>query len=277
MKSKIHEHQRITRVSKKIIFLFVLVTTLFSCSNEDNSNPTEVLQKVVFYRDSPNQRQWNISNNLLTNITLADGTVAEEFIYDSQNRLIRDIKYSNGSITETDIITYNTNNTINTINGLSYSYNAATTTYTYSYGSSFTINCQVNSDFLVENFVRTGTDAIEYHMTYTNGNMLSFEKSTSGTTDVIKNFHFDGTYGTNPLYSAVISVAKVKSLTDPSFFIDCQISENMANGFDKGTTDPYYYNYGLVFSDRFYQYGVEILDDSNNYIGYYTFASYYFQ
>ena len=277
MKSKIHEHQRITRVSKKIILLFVLATTLFSCSNEDNSNPTEVLQKVVFYYDSPNERQWNISNNLLTNITLADGTIAEEFIYDSQSRLIRDIKYSNGLITGTDIITYNTDNTINTINGLPYSYNAATRTYTYSYGGSFTINCQVNSDFLVENFVRTGSDAGEYHMTYTNGNMLSFEKSTSGTTVVIKNFHFDGTYGANPLYNAIIAVARVKSLTSPDFFIDCQPSTVMPNGFDKGTTDPYYYNYGMVLADRYYQIGVEVLDDNNNYAGGYSFAAYYFE
>ena len=263
---------------KKIIFLFVLATTLLSCSDSDDSIVTSSdLQKVVFYYNTPNERQWNIENDILTNITLADGTVVEEFVYDSHNRLIRDIKYSGGSITGTDIITYNTDNTINTINGLPYSYNAATRTYTYSYGSSFAINCQVNSDFLVENFVRTGTDAGEYHMTYTNGNMLSFEKSTSGTTDVIKNFHFDGTYGANPLFNAVIAVARVKSLTDPSFFIDCQPSTVMPNGFDKGTTDPYYYNYGMVLADRYYQIGVEVLDDNNNYAGGYSFAAYYFE
>ncbi len=114
-------------------------------------------------------------------------------------------------------------------------------------------------------------------MTYANGNMLSFEKATSGTTDVIKNFHFDGLYGVNPLHNAVIAVAKVKSLTDPGFFIESQVSANLANGFDKGSADPNYYNYGCVFTDRYYQYGVEILDVSNNSIGYYTFATYYFE
>ncbi len=262
---------------KKLLILFVLVTTFFSCSSDDTSSTTEVLQKVVFYYDSPNERHWNIVNDLLTNITLADGTVVEEFVYDSQNRLIRDIKYSSGLVIGTDIITYNADNTINTINGLPYTFDVATRTYAYSYGSSFTITSQVNSDFLVENFVRTGTDAGEYHMTYANGNMLSFEKATSGTTDVIKNFHFDGLYGVNPLHNAVIAVAKVKSLTDPGFFIESQVSANLANGFDKGSADPNYYNYGCVFTDRYYQYGVEILDVSNNSIGYYTFATYYFE
>ncbi|MES2410555.1 MAG: hypothetical protein V4535_03835 [Bacteroidota bacterium] len=265
---------------KKILFFFTTVIAFTSCSSDSDADvPPTTLQKVVFYRDSPNERQWNFNNGLLTNITLADGSVAEEFTYDTLNRLISDTKYSSGSVIGTDIITYNADNTINTINGLPYSYNAATRTYTYTYGGSFTINSQVNSDFLVENFVRTGTDAGEFHMTYAGGNMTSFEKSTSGTTEVIKNFHFDGAFGANPIYNAVKAVARVKSLTDPSFFIDSQVSMTMADGFDKGSTDPYYYNYGAIVNmeETLFEVGIEVLDSSNNFVEFYSFADYYYE
>lgn len=266
---------------KKLFSIILIAVTLFSCSNDDNNVvPPTVLQKVVFYKNSPNERHWNISNNLLSTITLPDGTIVEQFVYDSQNRVISDIKYANSVITETNTITYNADNTIKTINNLPYTYDAATKTYAYSYGSNFTINCQVNSDFLVENFVRTGTNAGEYHMTYANGDMTSFEKSTNGTSDIIKNFHFypDGT-STNRIYTAVLAVARVKSLTDPNFFIDGQASFELANGFDKGTTDPYYYNYGELpdMDGKLYQIGIEVLDSSNNFVDFYSFAEYHYQ
>ncbi len=271
---------------KKIIFLFVLVTTFFSCSDSDDSIVTSSdLQKVVFYYNTPNERQWNIENDLLTNITLADGTVVEEFVYDSQNRVISDIKYMGGVVSETNTITYNADNTIQSINGLPYTYNSSTRTYTYSYGSGFAISCQVNSDFLVENFVRTGTDAGEYHMVYSSGDMTSFEKINSGSTEIIKNFHFDGLHGANPLHNAVLAVARIKSLTDPSFFIDSVASTRIAGGYDRGTSDPYYYSYGYSSSTtnnpthnvKDFSIGIEVLDNSMNTVEVYSFADYIYQ
>lgn len=270
---------------KKIIFLFVLAATLFSCSSDDNnSNSNVVLQKVVFYRNSPNERHWNIENGLLTNIKLADGTLAEEFVYDTQNRVVRDIKYTNGTVTGTDVITYNSDSTIRTINGLPYTFDAATRTYDYTYGSNFTIHCQVNSDFLVENFVRTGAAAGEYHMDYSGGDMTSFKKMNSGSAEIVKNFHFDGLL-TNPLHNTILAVARVKSLTDPSFFIDSVASTRIAGGYDKGASDAYYYSYGYSSStttnpthnDKDFSIGVVVLDNSMNAVGQYSFADYIYQ
>jgi hypothetical protein len=261
----------------KIIAIFIIAFTLFSCSSDDtNSETLKVLEKVVFYRDTPNERQWNFSNNLLQNITLADGTIAEEFTYDSQNRVVKDVKYTNGT-TETDIITYNADNTISTINSLPYSYNAATKTYLYSYGSNFTINCEVNSDMLVVNFTRTGFNPGVFHMTYSDGNMTSFEKIANGTTEVLKNFNFETTLMDNPISEAVLAVARVKSLTDPNFFIDSQASQKVPVGFDKGSSDPYYYNYGAIPEDKLYQVGIEVLDGNNNFVNFYSFADYHYQ
>jgi hypothetical protein len=260
---------------KNIILLFIISTTLFSCSSSDENAP-EVIQKVVFYSNSANERQWHIDNGLLTNITLADGTVVEEFVYDNLNRVVQDIKYTNGAVTETNSITYNDNSIITAINGLPYTFNAASHTYAYSYGSNFTINCQVNSDQLAINFVRTGTNPGVYHMTYDNGNMTSFEKTSSGI-ESLKNFHFDAGFGSNPIYDAILAVAKVKSLTDPNFFIDCQVSKNMANGFDGGSSVPYYFNYGIVPDTKLRQIGIEVLDSNNNPIDFYSFADYYYR
>lgn len=262
---------------KNIILTLLLTFTLFSCSNDDKNNTTsKVLEKVVFYRDSENERQWNFSNNLLQNITLADGSLAEEFIYDSKNRVIKDIKYNNG-IAQIDVITYNLDNTISTINNLPYSFNAATKTYTYSYGSNFTINCEVNSDMLAVNFTRTGTNAGVFHLTYSNGNMTSFEKVTNNTTEVLKNFNFETTLMNNPIATAILAVARVKSLTDPNFFIDSPTSKEVPTGFDKGSSDPNYYNYGAIPEEKLYQVGIEVLDSNNNPVTFYSFADYYFR
>ena len=146
---------------------------LLSCGFDDNSSTSKVLQRIVFYRDSPNARQWNFSNNLLTSITLPDGSLAEEFIYDNQKRVIRDVKYTDGNIAETNNILYNPNGTIKSINGLEYDFDTATQTYSHS--GTFSMSCQVNPDFLAINYTRTGTDTKDYHMPYANGNMISFE------------------------------------------------------------------------------------------------------
>lgn len=262
---------------KKLLVLFVLATTLFSCSSDDNTPTNLVLQKVVFYNNSPNERQWNISNGLLTNITLADGTVVEEFIYDNFNRVVQDIKYSNGLVTETHAITYDDQDIIQSIDALPYTYNPSTKTYAYSYGSNFTILCKVNDDRLAVDFIRTGFMPSEYHMTYAEGDMTSYKKVMNGSTDMVKNFHFDAAFGSNPIYHAVLAVARVKTLTDPGFFVDCQASKNMANGFDGGSGVPYYFNYGIVPDARLMQVGIEVLDANNNAVDFYSFADYHYE
>lgn len=264
---------------KNIFALLIIASTLFSCSSSDDSPvvTSKVLQKVVFYKNSASERQWIISNNLLEEIHLADGTLAEDFIYDTQNRVVKDIIYNNGVVSRTIDITYNADGTIKTIDNLPYTYNAATRTYKYSYGSNFTIDCEVNEDRLAVNFVRNGFNPGEYHMAYSNGNMTSFQKITNGTTEVTKNFNYSSTLINNPITDAVMDVARVKSLTDPSFFIDCHASKGLPVGFDKGSADTNYYNYGAVPGEMHYQVGIEVLDSSNNFVEFYPFADYYYQ
>lgn len=268
---------------KKIFSIILIAVTLFSCSS-DNDNDTvatpKKLRKIVFYRDSADERQWNISNGLLTSISNADGSLAEEFVYDTNKRVVADKIYTDGVITETTTITYDTDGIVQSINGLHYNYDTATSTYIYSYGSNFTINCKVNEDRLAVDFVRAGFKPSEYHMTFADGNMTSFRKVNNGGTDVLKNFHFNaGVPGRNDVYKAVLAVARVKSLTDPNFFVDCQASKKSPDSFDKGASDPYSYNYGQIpnMDGTLLQVGIEVLDNNNNPVSWYPFADYYFE
>lgn len=254
---------------------------LVSCSHDDAAAPTfgsGALQKVVFYRNGSKETHWVIENKLLTKITLADGTLIETFVYDKLNRVVQDKKYTNGLLTGTDVITYNLDSTIKTINNLPYTFDAGTRTYTYTYGSDFTINCEVNKDFLAVNFTRLGSNPGEYQMTYINDNMTSYEKLSGGTTEGVKNYYFDAGFGSNPVYDAVLPIARVKSLTDPSFFTDCQVSKNVANGFDKGSGYPLHYNYGAIpdIEGKLFQIGVEVMDSNGNNVDFYSFADYYY-
>lgn len=264
---------------KKLLTLFIVAITLFSCSSsdDDNANPNLVLEKVVFYRNSPNERHWIITNGLLTKITKADGTLVEQFMYDSQGRIVSDTEYTNGIDGESTTVTYNADNTIASVDGLPYTYNAATRTYAYSYGSNFTISSTVNEDGLAIDFVRGGVGASEYHMTYADGNMTSFRKINDDGTETIKNFYFNGSMEGNPIYNAVLAVAKVKSVTDPGFFAEYNSSRFIPNGFDKGPSDPLYYNYGHIptMSGELYQVGVEVLNGISP-VDFYPYADYYY-
>jgi len=266
---------------KKSLFLLLSFFALVSCSKDDSSAPTfgtGPLEKVVFYRNSSNEIHWIFENKLLTKITLADGTLVEAFVYDALKRVIQDKKYTNGLLTGTDVITYNSDNTIKTINNLPYTFDAGTRTYTYTYGSDFTINCEVNKDFLAVNFTRLGSNPGEYHLTYVNDNMVNYQKISGGTTEEVKNYYFDAGFGGNPVYDMVLAVARVKSLTDPSFFSDCQVSKIVANGFDKGSSHPLYYNYGVIpdIEGNLFQIGVEVQDSDDNNVAFYSFADYYY-
>ena len=112
-------------VMKKIISLFVLAATLFSCSSDKNSSAgnSSLLKRVDFYPNKPNESHWNFNNlGLLDNITKQDGTLVEKFVYDSNNNVIKDTKYNNGSVVADYNVTYDSANIITSINCVAYDY-----------------------------------------------------------------------------------------------------------------------------------------------------------
>ena len=125
-------------VMKKIFTLFVLTTTLFSCSSDDSSstvNPN-LLQRVDFYPGTTSEKRWNFNaEGLLTSITNSDNEILELFVYDTNNNVIQNTKYSSGSPTENYLITYDSNNKITNINGKNYNYSGSENRYYYTIGN----------------------------------------------------------------------------------------------------------------------------------------------
>jgi predicted RND superfamily exporter protein len=265
---------------KHFLLLLLSAFTLLSCSNDESSSTT-FLQKATFYRNSPNERQWNFNTQgQLVNITLSDGTVVEEFTYNAQKNLILDVKYTNGVVTESYAVTYNANDIITSINNINCYYNSVSKTYSYNNGTT-TINCSVTNDGLVAGYYKvSNTTAIaesSYQIIYnTDGNMTSFEKALSGVTTVAKNFYFGNETNDNPIDEAILAVSRVKSIIDPDFFIDSLSSKSIATGFDYGVSNPYHYNYGFTDSENYHQIGVEVLNNQDL-VEFFLFAEYYYK
>ena len=239
-------------IMKKIIILFVLAITLFSCSdNSSSSTNPNLLQRVDFNPGTPNERRWNFSNDgLLTTITDANAALIEKFVYDSNNNVIQDIKYSSGSPTENYLISYNSSNKITNINSRSYNYSASDNRYYYTAGNE-SFSCELNADGLathysdffdfpgVSNDIQT-----EFTFQYESGNLLSMSGFGSSMSDVIINF----TYGNsvNPLKNATLPVFRIKSLINPNFFNTGICSNNVKATKTYAPGDPESSIYGML-------------------------------
>lgn len=266
---------------KKIIFLFVLATTLFSCSSDDSSsvgNPN-LLKRVDFYPNKPNETRWNFNNSgLLDNITKPDGTIVEKFVYDSNNNVIKDTKYNNGSIVADYVVTYDSANIITSINGVAYDYvySAAGSRYSYA-NATENFSCEINNDMLLTNYNYTNSGIEKkYETVYTNGNMISFQRTNDGTLDLVRNYSF-GSNLDNPLQIACLGVMKLKSLTDPEFFMDGIFSQSVvsSSSFEGSTT---HYNYGLLINsnNHLLQHDIEVYD-GDTFVEYINYSKYYYQ
>lgn len=239
---------------KKFISILVLATTFLSCSNDDNnvSINTNLLKRVDFYPNTANERQWNFnSDGLLTTITDVDGNLIEKFVYDSNNNVIQDIKYSSGLATENYVITYNSSNKITSINTKSYNYSASENRYFYS-GGNETFSCTLNADGLATHyseffdFPEEGNDIqTDYTFQYENGNLISMKGFGSSMSDLEVNFNF-GTI-VNPLKNATLAVFKLKSILDPEFFSTGISSHNVKEVQSYAALNPATYSFGMLF------------------------------
>ena len=201
---------------KKFYFIFCFVVISISCSTESSSvsvNPN-LLQRVDFYPGSIFEKRWLFnSDGLLTDITEADGTLIEKFIYDADNNVVQDTKFEVGSPTENYLITYDTSNRITVINGKHYNYNPTENRYYYTIGFD-DYSCSLNSEFLVIESHLVYDDTIDvynsdYYCGYTIGNMNSYN-NYSWNTDIYTHYEFDNKI--NPLKNALLPIFRLKSL-----------------------------------------------------------------
>lgn len=269
---------------KKYHLLLFLVFTLFSCSNNEESisSSSILLQKVVFYRNAPNENHWNFNNNgLLDNISKPDGTLIEKFIYDANNNVIQDDKYDNGILNMTYNIIYNSNNIITKINNVDYNYNASENKYYYTNGTQI-FNCQLNNDKLVTNYSLidnnpSGTVEDTYQMVYVNDNMTSFQKTTNSVITTLKGFSYGNTIE-NPIRSGSLAVLKLKSLIEPDFFSNGVSSKLPIETSDFGSSNPITYNYGWLFTPDEKRISMQMIEvfNGSTMINSFVYADYFY-
>ena len=272
-------------VMRKIITLFVIATTLFSCSIDDSSSVvnSSLLKRVDFYPNKPNESRWNFNNfGLLDNITKPDGTLVEKFVYDSNNNVIKDTKYNNGSIVVDYVVAYDSANIITSINGVAYDYVNSAAGFRYSYANATdNFSCEINNDMLLTKYTYSNTVAPEkkYEAVYSNNNMISFERTNNGTVDLVRNYSFGSEAGNgNPLRTACLGVMKLKSLTEPEFFMEGIFSKSVVLALSFGTGNSIHYNYGLLnnSANHLSQHDIEVFD-GDTFVEYINYSKYYYQ
>lgn len=251
MTSQVH---KISPSIKKILLGFILSTMLFSCNSEDSAttiNP-DLFQRVDFYPGTSFEARWIFnSDGLLTDITKADGTPIEKFFYDTNDNVIQDIKYENGLPTENYLITFNSNNKIENINGKQYNYSVSENRYYYTLGNE-TFSCNLNADGIATHysdyfdFPDEGDDIqTEFSFQYENGNLLNMSGFGSNMGEVEVNFNYGMVI--NLLKIATLPVLRIKSILDPYFFNSGISSDNVKEYQSYAAEDPETHSFGMLF------------------------------
>jgi hypothetical protein len=241
-------------VMRKIITLFVIATTLFSCSSDDSTstiNPN-LIQRVDFYPGTSFEKRWLFnSDGLLTDITKADGTLLEKFIYDTDNNVVQYTKYEDGSATENYLITYNSSNKITDINGKLYNFSASENRYYYTIGNE-SFSCELNAEGIATHYIYfidfpdEGDDIqTEFSFQYENGNLTSMTGFGNNMSDIEINFNYGLVI--NPLKIATLPVLKIKSILDPHFFNAGISSNNIKEYQSYAVGDPETHSFGMLF------------------------------
>jgi hypothetical protein len=218
---------------KKLLTLLLIIFSFLSCTNNDNETDSEVnpnlLQKVIFNQNTPSEKHWNFNENgLLSEITKEDGTLLQNFVYDTNERLSNSTIYNTNGTIENFSFTYNVNGSISSLNNVPLNFD--TTLNAYYFGD-------LNANYSV---FKLNTEGL---LTY--GKSVYLEDVGNGTSypnilsevyvnyadDNLKGYSFhNGSFNSfghdskrNPLRNATIAVFKAFAIT--------QYNENWLNTF----------------------------------------------
>ena len=215
---------------KKFYLLLISICLLTSCSSDSSSNDLNpnLLKRIDFYPETVYVRHWNFNDNgLLNEITKADGTVVQNFIYDTDNRLISATLFNDNGINETHDFTYNSNDFITSVDGVTVNYDAALDAYYTGVLNDHYRLTKINSQKLlvegrkvVMDNDETGINETRWNemiVNYSNNNIMSYSPE-----DRCVIFTYDN--NNNPLRNATLAICKAFSFIDGSRWIDGQIN-----------------------------------------------------
>ena len=244
---------------KNIFCLFVIIIAFSSCNNDDSSNLTQanpnLLQRVDFYSGTSFEKRWYFnSDGFLAEIKDANGMLLEKFVYNSNNQVIQNIIYENGTVSQTLNISYSSANVVSQINGTTYNFSTTETKYYNSDGIFYNYNCFLNSEFLLTESSITNDDPDNYYeflyySNYQGNNMFTYSSHDTNSFQDIFTFYDFGT-SINPLKQALLPVFKVKSITDPRFYYDSLSSTNNIISQGYLNIDPEYHTYEYTFNSN---------------------------
>lgn len=211
----------------------ISICLLTSCSNDSSSNEPNLnlLQRVDFYPGLTFERRWLFNTDgLLNEITKADGTIVQNFIYDSNNRLTSSTLFNDNGFNETHTFTYDNNDFVATVDGEIVNYDSSLGAYyTGDLNQGYRLTKINNEKLLVEgrsvflDIDETGTNEIrsaEISVNYLNNNVMNIYPN-----DSCNSFTYDS--NSNPLQNATLAICRAFSYIENSRWVNGQI--NSAN------------------------------------------------
>lgn len=219
---------------KKLGFIFSLVSICLSCntdnspSSDDNNENLTLLQKLVLYHGTPNERHWNFNaDGLLYEVTNANGNILTSYSYDNHKNITtinhiylsytENFQYDNNNILTGH--SYNDdpiNNLIfNSSNNTYYSQNSINVwdDYIFNYNYTYYLNeerllCYVDSELIPSDYESLDDYYIRTtKQTFTNGNITTVDTYDIDTMNIFETYTYDNQI--NPLKQALLPISRV--------------------------------------------------------------------
>lgn len=227
---------------KKLYFLLISICLLTSCSDDSSTNDPNpnFLQRVDFYPNLTFERRWLFNTNgLLNKITKADGTIVQNFTYDSNNRLISSTLFNDNGINETHTFTYDNNDFVTSVDGVVVNYDSTINAYyTGDLNQGYRLTKINNEKLLVEGktaYTDYDVDVGYYEVildnifvNYSNNNNVLYISPNESCSS----FTYDS--NSNPLRNATLAICKAFSYIENSRWV---------NGQNNSTNNPLTQNY----------------------------------
>jgi hypothetical protein len=220
---------------KKLYFILISICLLPSCSNDSSTNDPNpnLLQRVDFYPGLTFERRWFFnSDGLLNEITKADGTIVQNFTYDSNNRLTSSTLFNDNGVNETHTFTYGSNDIVTTVDGEVVNYDSALNAhYTGDLNQSYRITKINNEKLIVEGktaYMDYDADIgyfevslNEIFVNYSNNNNILYISPNESC----NSFTYDN--NSNPIRNATLAICRAFSYIENSRWVNGQ--NNSAN------------------------------------------------
>lgn len=272
---------------KNYCLLLLLITTLFSCTDDTTQQNTvnaNLLQRVDFFPGLAIETRWNFNaDGLLIETTKADGTILQNFTYDANDRLTSSTLFNNDGTTETHTFTYDNNGFVTSVDGQTVTFDANLDAYYVGNLSASYRLTQINSEKLLTYaksvYIDFDDNGDPYEQiwdevtaTYENNNLLSFSYNESCHSSTFDN-------NANPLKNATLAIRRAFSFIQNNRWLnELYCSSNNPTTHDYCPEDPE----SEVFNYTYNSNNLPLIQTKDNYyLGVFentvTAAKYYYQ